>query len=90
MANMGFRTWHPGKLVMFWLMCLGGSAVSFLFANSVDVDWWVLAAAFLGSGIALAIAPWVVTWNWFDAREKSGQFTLDDGKPEPPDKVDAD
>ena len=67
---MAFRHWHPGKLVMFWLMCLGGSAASFAFSVVADEEgWWVLFAAFLGSGIALAVAPWVVTWKWFDARD---------------------
>ena len=42
-----------------------------MFAIMVDeAGWYVLTFGFMALGAVLVIAPWVVAWQWFTARER--------------------
>ena len=71
-----FEHWHPGKLVLFWVMCWVGALLSVNtgilivdFAGETPVTISLaLGAWFLAT--LLVVTPFVVTWRWFTAREK--------------------
>ena len=74
---MALKHWHPGKLVLFWVLCfLGGFgliALGQLFWPDSPVTIGndpMATIMFTGLGYGFCIVPFVVTWKWFTAREK--------------------
>ena len=81
---MAVKSWHPGKLVLFWLIA---GVVSWLaYSYLVDdvtyvVDDGNIVQEFTSPGrVLVLLVAWMVgpiitaivlTWRWFSAREKN-------------------
>ncbi len=73
---MALKHWHPGKLVLVWVMCWMGAlvlgyvgflllsaSVGLLTVGRVGFALWFMT-------LVLVATPFVVTWKWFTFREK--------------------
>lgn len=69
------RTWHIGKLVIFWLvsvsLTLGPAYILSQIYDEPNPWYEHIGMGFLsGAVVIFALTPWILTWSWFDEREK--------------------
>ena len=75
---VAFQNWHPGKLILFWIICAIACVllwlVIFEIGENMDADTPlfvpVILFALLAVDLVVAVTPFVVTWKWFSARER--------------------
>ena len=68
---MAFKHWHPGKLVMIWLVVVAWDALILAVVTSgvVVSDPPATFLVFVFGGPAVSVVTVVLTWKWFTARE---------------------
>ena len=77
---MAIGSWHVGKLILFWIVCLAfgplvGFGIGVLFSPSLLTSDAGAPGTAVGTVVtfvitsAILVAPFVVTWKWFSARE---------------------
>lgn len=62
---MASKDWHPGKLVMMWVVSL-----YLVLAASEEVGNGIVGGLFALVSLFGLVVAFVITWKWFTAREK--------------------